>query len=138
MLTTLLLHCVITAARRLTSPDSPLAVNSTRAATAIGGTVVGIVLVVLITSPPRRCSGARTNPTISIALWLMGAFPRHYVPACAVAQLAGSVAGTALGRLCRGRRSPGPRCTMPPCTPARRGAPPRRCSQRPAASRSWS
>jgi glycerol uptake facilitator protein/aquaporin Z len=39
------------------------------------------------------------NPAISVALWLMGSFPGRYVPAYAAAQLAGSVAGTALGRL---------------------------------------
>ncbi|MET8957495.1 aquaporin [Streptomyces sp. NPDC004533] len=102
VLTTVLLYCVVTAARWLTSPDSPLAVDNTRAATAIMGVVVGIVLVVLITSPPGRCSGAHMNPAISLALWLMGAFPGRYVPAYAAAQLAGSVAGTALGRLCWG------------------------------------
>ncbi|MEU1598834.1 aquaporin [Streptomyces sp. NPDC005708] len=102
VLTTVLLYCVVTAARWLTSPDSPLAVGNTRAATAIVGVVVGIVLVVLITSPPGRCSGAHMNPAISLALWLMGAFPGRYVPAYAAAQLAGSVAGTALGRLCWG------------------------------------
>ncbi|MGW5465486.1 MIP/aquaporin family protein [Streptomyces sp. NPDC003996] len=102
VLTTVLLYCVVTAARWLTSPDSPLAVAGTRAATATVGVVVGIVLVVLITSPPGRCSGAHMNPAISLALWLMGAFPGRYVPLYAAAQLAGSVAGTALGRLCWG------------------------------------
>ncbi|MGW5202175.1 MIP/aquaporin family protein [Streptomyces spiralis] len=102
VLTSVLLYCVVTAARWLASPDSPLAVNSTRAATALGGVLIGIVLVVLITSPPGRCSGAHMNPAISVALWLMGAFPGRYVPAYAAAQLGGSVAGTALGRLCWG------------------------------------
>ncbi|MHB9856251.1 MIP/aquaporin family protein [Streptomyces sp. Tue6028] len=102
VLTSVLLYCVVTAARWLTSPDSPLAVNSTRAATAMVGVVVGVLLVVLIISPPGRCSGAHMNPAISVALWLMGAFPGRYVPAYAAAQLAGSVAGTALGRLCWG------------------------------------
>lgn len=102
VLTSVLLYCVVTAARWLTSPDSPLAVEGTWAATAPVGVVVGIVLVVLITSPPGRCSGAHMNPAISVALWLMGAFPGRYVPAYVAAQLAGSVAGTALGRLCWG------------------------------------
>lgn len=102
VLTSVLLYCVVTAARWLTSPDSPLAVAGARAASATVGVVVGIVLVVLITSAPGRCSGAHMNPAISLALWLMGAFPGRYVPAYATAQLAGSVAGTALGRLCWG------------------------------------
>ncbi|MGW1810839.1 MIP/aquaporin family protein [Streptomyces sp. NPDC002078] len=102
MLTTVLLYCVITAARWLTSPDSPIAVNNVRAATATVGVAAGIILVVLITSPPGRCSGAHMNPAISVALWLMGAFPGRYVPAYAAAQLAGSVAGAALARLCWG------------------------------------
>ncbi|MFI6495353.1 MIP/aquaporin family protein [Streptomyces sp. NPDC050564] len=102
VLTSVLLYCVVTAARWLTSPDSPVAVDNARAATATVGVVVGIVLVVLITSPPGRNSGAHMNPAISVALWLMGAFPGRYVPAYAAAQLAGSVAGTSLGRLCWG------------------------------------
>jgi glycerol uptake facilitator protein/aquaporin Z len=102
VLTSVLLYCVVTAARWLTSPDSPLAVDNTHAATAVVGVVVGIVLVVLIISPLGRCSGAHMNPAISLALWLMGAFPGRYLPAYAAAQLAGSVAGTALGRLCWG------------------------------------
>jgi glycerol uptake facilitator-like aquaporin len=102
VLTAVLLFCVVTAARWLTSPDSPLAVDNARAATAAVGVVVGIVLVLLITSRPGRCSGAHMNPAISLALWLMGAFPGRYVPAYAAAQLAGSVAGAALGRLCWG------------------------------------
>ncbi|MER7692800.1 aquaporin [Streptomyces sp. NPDC097610] len=102
VLTSALLYSVVTAARWLASPDSPLAADNTRTATAIVGVVVGIVLVMLITSPPGRRSGAHMNPAISLALWLMGAFPGRYVPLYAAAQLAGSVAGTALGRLCWG------------------------------------
>jgi glycerol uptake facilitator protein/aquaporin Z len=102
VLTAVLLFCVVTAARWLTAPDSPLAMDNARAATATVGVVVGIILVLLITSPPGRCSGAHMNPATSLALWLMGAFPGRSVPAYAVAQLAGSVAGTALGRLCWG------------------------------------
>ncbi|MGR6974934.1 MIP/aquaporin family protein [Streptomyces cynarae] len=102
MLTTALLYCVVTAARWLTSADSPVAVDNLRAATATVGVAVGIVLVLLITSPPGRRSGAHMNPAISVALWLMGAFPGRYLPAYATAQLAGSVAGTALARWCWG------------------------------------
>ncbi|MFF3358251.1 MIP/aquaporin family protein [Streptomyces sp. NPDC002917] len=102
VLTSALLYSVVTAVRWLTSPDSPVGVDSTWAATAIVGVVVGIVLVVLITSLPGRCSGAHMNPAISVALWLMGAFPGRHVPAYVAAQLAGSVAGTALARLCWG------------------------------------
>ncbi|MFS4092579.1 MIP/aquaporin family protein [Streptomyces sp. AF1A] len=101
-LTTILLFWVVTTARWLTSPDSPVAVGYPRVATAVVGMMIGIVLVLLIVSRPGRCSGAHMNPATSLALWLMGAFPGRYVPVYAAAQLAGSVAGTALGRLCWG------------------------------------
>jgi glycerol uptake facilitator protein/aquaporin Z len=98
-LTTVLIFCVVTGVRWLVAPDSPLVVADAGAVAAANGLLVGLVLVVLITSPPGRRSGAHLNPAISLALWLMGAFPGRRVAPYAGAQLAGSVAGTALGRL---------------------------------------
>ena len=43
------------------------------------------------------------NPAVTVALWLMDAFPRRSVPPYVLAQLAGSVAGTGLARLAWGR-----------------------------------
>ncbi|MGW0086871.1 MIP/aquaporin family protein [Streptomyces sp. NPDC003393] len=102
VLTSLLLYCVITAVRWLMSPDSSLVIRDSRAATAAVAVVSGVVLVLLIVSPPGRCSGAHMNPAMSLALWMMGAFPGRYVPVYAAAQLGGSVAGAALARLCWG------------------------------------
>ncbi|MEU4095884.1 aquaporin [Streptomyces sp. NPDC026673] len=98
-LTTVLIFCVVTGVRWLVAPDSAVAVGDAAAAAAANGLLVGLVLVVLITSPPGRRSGAHLNPAISVALWLMGAFPGRMVTPYVCAQLAGSVAGTALGRL---------------------------------------
>jgi glycerol uptake facilitator-like aquaporin len=43
------------------------------------------------------------NPAVTIAVWLMEVFPGRGVPASVLAQLAGSMAGTGLGRLAWGR-----------------------------------
>lgn len=98
-LTTVLIFCVVTGVRWLVAPDSPVVVEDADAVAVANGVLVGLVLVVLITSPPGRRSGAHLNPAISVALWLMGAFPGRRVAPYAGAQLAGSLAGTALGRL---------------------------------------
>ncbi|MGV9993749.1 MIP/aquaporin family protein [Streptomyces sp. NPDC003374] len=107
-LTTVLLFCVVTAVRWLAPPNSPPAVPGPRGAAAAVGVLTGVLLVLLITSPPGRRSGAHMNPAITLALWLMGTFPGRVVPAYAAAQLAGSVAGAALARLCWGPVLEGP------------------------------
>lgn len=98
-LTAVLVFCAVTGVRWLVVADSPLVVADAAGAAAANGLFIGIVLVALIKSPLGRRSGAHMNPAISVALWLMGVFPGRWVAAYAGAQLAGSVAGTALGRL---------------------------------------
>jgi len=98
-LTGILLFCVVTGVRWLLAPDSPISVPDIHHALAILGVTVGVLLIVAMASPPGRRSGGHLNPAVTIALWRLGAFPGRAVVPYATAQLAGSVAGTALGRL---------------------------------------
>jgi glycerol uptake facilitator protein/aquaporin Z len=67
------------------------------------GVLSGAILTGLILNPPGRRSGGRTNPAVTVALWLMDAFPGRHVLPYVLAQLAGSAAGTGLARLVWGR-----------------------------------
>lgn len=102
-LTTVLLFAVVTLVRWLMAPSSPFAIADTHLALAVVGVVVGAVLLGLIRSPWGRQSGAHLNPAVSVALWLMGAFPGCWVLPYAVAQLAGSLAGAGLAGLVWGK-----------------------------------
>ena len=95
-LTTVLLFVVVSAVRWLTSPTSPIAITDIHLALVVVGLAVGVTLLSLIRSRWGRRSGAHLNPTVSIALWLMRAFPARAVLPYAAAQLAGSFAGAAL------------------------------------------
>ncbi|MFD9406498.1 aquaporin [Streptomyces sp. NPDC059989] len=86
---------VVTAVRWLLDPASPAHIGSLHLALAVIGTLVALVLLWLILSPPGRRSGAHLNPAVSLALWLMRAFPGRAVVPYAVAQLCGALAGTA-------------------------------------------
>jgi glycerol uptake facilitator-like aquaporin len=99
VLTTLLLFLVVTVVRWVRDPASALYIGNLRTALVVIGPVSGVVLLGLIVSPPGRRSGGHMNPSVTIALWLMDVFPGAAVLPYAIAQLAGSVAGTALGRL---------------------------------------
>ncbi|MEU6341049.1 aquaporin [Streptomyces sp. NPDC046977] len=98
-LTTALLFVAVTVVRWLRDPGSALRVADLDAALAVIGVISGIVLTGLILSPPGRRSGGHTNPAVTVALWVMGAFPGRAVLPYALGQFAGSAAGTALGRL---------------------------------------
>jgi glycerol uptake facilitator protein/aquaporin Z len=102
-LTTVLLFTVVTVVRWLMAPSSPLRIADVQTALAVVGVVVGAVLLCLIYSPWGRRSGAHMNPAVSVALWLMGAFPRRWVLPYILAQLAGSLVGSALAGLAWGR-----------------------------------
>ncbi|WP_329138552.1 aquaporin family protein [Streptomyces sp. NBC_01476] len=97
-LTTVLLFVVVTAVRGLLAPSSPLAISDLDTALGVVGIVAGATLTALIFSPPGRRSGAHMNPAVTVALWLMDVFPGRSVLPYVMAQLAGSVAGTALAR----------------------------------------
>lgn len=98
-LTAALLFVVVTAVRWLMDPASPLFVADLHEALALMGALVAAVLLGLILSPPGRRSGAHLNPAVSLALWLMRAFPGRAVAPYIGAQLLGALAGTAAARL---------------------------------------
>ncbi|MEV5779151.1 aquaporin, partial [Streptomyces antimycoticus] len=99
VLTTVLLFVTVTVVRWLRDPGSALYLADLHVALAVIGVISGAVLTGLILSPPGRRSGGHMNPAVTVALWLMDAFPGRSLPPYALAQLAGSVAGTALARL---------------------------------------
>ncbi|MET8438028.1 aquaporin [Streptomyces sp900116325] len=98
-LTTVLLFVAVTVVRWLRDPDSALYVGDLDAALAVIGILSGAILTGLILSPAGRRSGGHLNPAVTVSLWLMGAFPGRNVVPYVLAQLAGSAAGTGLGRL---------------------------------------
>ncbi|MGW3248187.1 aquaporin [Streptomyces sp. NPDC001070] len=108
--TAVLLFAMATLFRWLAVPGSPLA----RAVPSAGGRLVvdavvsGAAVGLLILSPLGRRSGAHMNPAVSVAFWLMGALPGRDLVAYGAAQLAGSVAGVAVGRLAWGTALGGP------------------------------
>ncbi|QIY65903.1 MIP/aquaporin family protein [Streptomyces sp. RPA4-2] len=103
VLATALLFLAVTAVRWLRDPGSVLCVADLDVAITVIGAFSGIVLTVLILTPPGRRSGGHMNPAVTVSLWLMGAFPGRGVLPYVLAQLAGSAAGTGLARLVWGR-----------------------------------
>ncbi|WP_063797188.1 MULTISPECIES: MIP/aquaporin family protein [Streptomyces] len=99
VLTAVLLFVAVTVVRWVRDPASVLYVDDIGAALAVIGAISGAVLSALIISPPGRRSGGHMNPAVTVALWLMDAFPGRSVLPYVLAQLAGSAAGTGLGRL---------------------------------------
>ena len=99
VLTTVLLFITVTVVRWLRDPGSGLYLADLNVALGVIGVISGAVLTALILSPPGKRSGGHMNPSVTVALWLMDAFPGRSVLPYALAQLAGSVAGTGLARL---------------------------------------
>lgn len=102
-LTTVLLFLAVTVVRWLRDPGSGLYIADLDAALAVIGVISGAILTGLILTPPGRRSGGHMNPAVTVALWLVDAFPGRSVVPYGIAQLAGSAAGTGLGRLAWGR-----------------------------------
>ncbi|WP_392870163.1 MIP/aquaporin family protein [Streptomyces sp. LN499] len=98
-LTAVMLFLAVTVVRWLRGPASALYVEDLDAALAAIGGLSGAILTGLIFSPPGRRSGGHLNPAVTVSLWLMGVFPGRSVVPYVLAQLAGSAAGTGLGRL---------------------------------------
>lgn len=92
-MTALLLFLVVTAVRWLVGADSAVAVGPALAP-AVLGPVTGGLLTLFMVSPPGRCSGCHLNPAVTLALWRLRELPGRDVAPYAVAQLAGSLAGT--------------------------------------------
>ncbi len=101
-LTAMLMFAVVTVIRWVLDPASPLALANVHLALLLVGALAGALVFGLFRSPWGRRSGAHMNPAITLALWLLRAFPGRGVAAYVVAQLCGSVAGTALARLAWG------------------------------------
>lgn len=102
-LTTVLLFLAVTVVRWLRDPGSTLYIADLDVALAVIGVLSGTILTGLILTPPGRRSGGHMNPAVTVALWLVDVFPGRNVPPYVLAQLAGSAAGTGLGRLAWGR-----------------------------------
>jgi glycerol uptake facilitator-like aquaporin len=102
VLTTVLLFLAVTVVRWLRDPGSPLYIADLDVALAVIGVLSGAILTGLIFTPPGRRSGGHMNPAVTVALWLMDVFPGRGVLPYVLAQLAGSAAGTGLGRLAWG------------------------------------
>jgi glycerol uptake facilitator-like aquaporin len=102
LLTMVLLFSVVTAVRWLRVPSSGAYIASPRPALAALAGITAVLLAALILSPPGRQSGGHMNPAVTIAVWLMDVFPGASVIPYVAAQLAGSAAGVALGRLAWG------------------------------------
>ncbi|MFI6150790.1 aquaporin [Streptomyces sp. NPDC051109] len=102
VLTATLMFTVVTIIRWVLDPASPFALGNLHLALLVVGALAGALVLGLIRSPWGRCSGGHMNPAVTLALWLLRAFPGRGVPVYVVAQLCGSVAGTALARLAWG------------------------------------
>ena len=103
VLTTVLLFLAVTGVRWLRDPGSTLCIADLDVALAVIGVLTGTIVTALIFTPPGRRSGGHMNPAVTVALWRMDVFPGRSVLPYVLAQLAGSAAGTALGRLAWGR-----------------------------------
>ncbi|WP_328842692.1 MIP/aquaporin family protein [Streptomyces sp. NBC_00258] len=104
-LATVLTFTVITTVWALHVAPAIAELGSPRGELSVAALVVAIVLFSLVLSPWGRRSGAHMNPAVTLALWLMRAFPGRDVAGYVIAQLAGSIVGTGLGRLVWGRTS---------------------------------
>lgn len=118
MLTTVVLFLTVTLVRWLRDPAAPLYIASLPAALVVIGVLVGTLLAGLMVSPPGRRSGGHLNPAVTVALWVMRVFPGRGVVPYVLAQLAGSLAGTGLGRLAWGRAVTIPQIACAAITPA--------------------
>ncbi|WP_326755983.1 aquaporin [Streptomyces hirsutus] len=98
-LTTVLLFAVVSLIRWLALPGSPLAIGDPQTLFAVAGVAVAALIAGLMYSPPGRRSGGHMHPGVTVFLWSSGLFPARAVLPYVAAQLAGSVAGTALAGL---------------------------------------
>ncbi len=97
--TAILLFAVAVIARWLYGPHSALAAAAPAALgrTALTGIVIGAVVGLLVISPLGRSSGGHFKPAVTVTFWLLRALPGRDTLAYVLAQLAGSLAGVALG-----------------------------------------
>ncbi|MEU5811118.1 aquaporin [Streptomyces sp. NPDC047718] len=100
-LTTGLLFVVVTAARWMAGPGTPLAelLPTFTSQLVVMGLLVGAIVTAVLGPSMRHGTAGHLNPAVSIGLWMLRVFPGKAVPPFVVAQLAGSVAGAALAGL---------------------------------------
>lgn len=99
LLTTVVLFLAVTILRWLRDASSLLYIADLNVALGVVGALSGAILTALILSPLGKRSGGHMNPAVTVFLWLMKAFPGRRVVPYVLAQLVGSVAGTALAGL---------------------------------------
>ncbi|MEV0072074.1 MULTISPECIES: MIP/aquaporin family protein [unclassified Amycolatopsis] len=118
VLTTVLLFLTVTEVRWLRDPGGTLYIANLPRALAVIGVLSGAMLIGLMLSPLGRRSGGHMNPAVTVALWLMNDFPGRRVAPYVLAQLTGSVAGAALGRLAWGQVVTHPQIAIAAISPA--------------------
>lgn len=108
--TTLLLFASVLVTRWLFGPHSALAgaVTGMPGRMAIDGALIGAIVGLLIISPFGHSSGGHFNPAVTVTFWLLRALPGRDAAVYIAAQLAGSLAGVALGRAVLGAVTAGP------------------------------
>lgn len=99
--TALLVAAILLAAALTLGSGSPVAaVLPGRGARFLAlGVLVAPTVALIAVSPLGRLSGAHTNPAVTLGFWVLGRVSRLDLAGYVVAQLAGGVAGAALGRL---------------------------------------
>ncbi|NXY94029.1 YbdK family carboxylate-amine ligase [Streptomyces sp. BR123] len=100
-LTTGMLFIVVTAARWMAGPGTPLTglLPTLTSRLLVMGLLVGVIVTAVLGPSMRHETAGHLNPAVSIGLWMLHVFPGKAVLPFVVAQLAGSVAGVALADL---------------------------------------
>ncbi|MEU6091668.1 aquaporin [Streptomyces sp. NPDC047085] len=105
--TAILLFVMVALFRVLYGTDSSVAhaLPAAGGRLAIDALVSGGTVGLLVASPFGRRSGGHLNPAVTLAFWLLRALSGRDAVAYVLAQLAGSAAGVAAGRLLWGERA---------------------------------
>jgi len=102
VLTAVMLFIVVTATRWLMGTVDPSAGgwwNTVPARLLALAPIAGYTITAIMLSPWGRRTGGHVNPAITLAMWRYGRTPGRAVVPYVTAQLIGSVAGTAAGRI---------------------------------------
>ena len=110
-LTAIMLFIVVTATRWLMGTIDVAAGgwwNTAPARLLVLAPIAGYTITAIMLSPWGRRTGGHVNPAITLAMWRYGRTPGRAVAPYLAAQLLGSVAGTAAGRVVWGPAVAGP------------------------------